>query len=251
MAGSVPFECRLEITDHGAFLCAESSSNVSLIDHSSFSLATCTGRLQLVPFCPPRLLPCFSTRRHAAGVACPTGAAGHATRAPSVPQETHNTRKLQRVPTPSVISVSPGQGHQQIPQWVQVFGYGFVDSDNLRCKFKAPNHEVVVHAAEVLYVSATGTAPTCALLRPMCGRGSASTALQCIVPTLGHQKAPKRGTETLLVFSTQRSRCHEPLPGKGILGTGESWNGKIWHNKSVPNYATVFEVRPHFSPCFF
>ena len=29
--------------------------------------------------------------------------------------------------------------------------------------------------------------------------------------------------------------------GGGGLRMGEMWNGKTWHNKSVPSYATVFE----------
>ena len=34
---------------------------------------------------------------------------------------------------------------------------------------------------------------------------------------------------------------------RGKLGTGEFWNGTIWHNKTVPNYATVFEgPKPFF-----
>ena len=35
--------------------------------------------------------------------------------------------------------------------------------------------------------------------------------------------------------------------GRWKLGTGEVWNGKLEHNKSVPNYAVVFEApKPSF-----
>ena len=35
--------------------------------------------------------------------------------------------------------------------------------------------------------------------------------------------------------------------GGGGAGTGESWNGKIWRNQSVPNHAMVFQgPRPFF-----
>ena len=36
--------------------------------------------------------------------------------------------------------------------------------------------------------------------------------------------------------------CHARATGGG-LGKGESWNGKVWHNKNVPNVAVVF-LRP-------
>ena len=32
------------------------------------------------------------------------------------------------------------------------------------------------------------------------------------------------------------------MPGRGNLVTGKICHGKIWHNKSVPIYAMVFQV---------
>ena len=43
-----------------------------------------------------------------------------------------------------------------------------------------------------------------------------------------------------------------PLLGRGKLGAGAIWNGKIRHNRSVPNYAVVFEgPKPFFEVSLF
>ena len=39
----------------------------------------------------------------------------------------------------------------------------------------------------------------------------------------------------------RQNLVHRTYRGRGTLGTGEFLNGNIWHNKSVPNYAAVFE----------
>ena len=65
------------------------------------------------------------------------------------------------------------------------------------------------------------------------------------------------------VWSTVRSAGHTPpargpchggrlalrITARGKLGTAKFWNGKIWHNKSVPNYAAAFEGALFYVSC--
>ena len=62
---------------------------------------------------------------------------------------TQNKVAVQRVATPSVLTVEPNEGYWLEAHWVTLRGYGFVPSDELSCKFISVSGGVhCVHSTE-------------------------------------------------------------------------------------------------------
>ena len=63
---------------------------------------------------------------------------------------------LRRIATPTVVGVSPGRGYYTRGQWLQVQGYGFVESRHITCRFVLDDRSVdVAGAGAVRFVSGT------------------------------------------------------------------------------------------------
>uniref|UniRef100_A0A7S1IK64 IPT/TIG domain-containing protein n=1 Tax=Eutreptiella gymnastica TaxID=73025 RepID=A0A7S1IK64_9EUGL len=57
---------------------------------------------------------------------------------------TDNRLGLRRVATPIIESVNPSRGYFNVPEWVQVLGYGFMATATLSCRFSAEGFAVSV-----------------------------------------------------------------------------------------------------------
>ena len=57
-------------------------------------------------------------------------------------------------PVPTLPPMSP-RPHQDEPQWVHVYGYGFVDTPSVACKFIAPHGSIVVRGQNVVFLRST------------------------------------------------------------------------------------------------
>ena len=59
----------------------------------------------------------------------------------------------------------------------------------------------------------------------------------CIVSIIWSYSLKSLGPSLLWVPAPALCLSRKQMPGRGKVGIGESWNSKIWHNKSVPIYA--------------